>query len=87
MDLSFTIDLTSNPEVAYHHLQLITQPRQFNTGGSGFVAGGSGLFGHVAYVNDAAADLFGHGALLLGSGSDLLVHRLDVGHRAGDVFQ
>ena len=73
--------------MAHHFLQLIAQPCQFNTGRCGLVAGGGGLFGHVAHVDDAAADLFGHGALLFGGGGDLLVHRLDVGHRAGDVFQ
>src|SRR5437870_617132 len=77
----------SNPETADHHLQLIAQPRQFNARCSGFIAGGGGLFGHIAYVDDAAADLFGHGALLLGGSGDLLVHRLDVGHRASDVSQ
>ena len=79
--------MRSNPEVTHHLLQLTTQPRQFNAGRRGFIAGGGGLFGHVAHVDDAAADLFGHGALLFGGRGDLLVHRLDVGHRAGDVFQ
>lgn len=47
-------------EVTDQHLQLIAQPGKFDAGRSGFFAGGSSLLGHVAHINDAAADLFGH---------------------------
>ena len=77
----------SNPEMTHHHLQLIPQSRQFNAGLGGLIARRSRLLRHIAHVDDAAADLLGHGALLFGRRGDLLVHRLDVGHRAGDALQ
>ncbi|MNL12156.1 hypothetical protein D3C87_1330180 [compost metagenome] len=87
MDLSVSADRASNAEVTHHLLQLIPQPRQFDTGRRCLVAGRSGLFRHVAHVDDAAADLFGHGALLFGGSGDLLVHRLNRRDGAGDAFQ
>ncbi len=76
-----------NPEMADHLLQLAAQTCQFHTRFGRLVTGGGGLFRHVPYVHHAAVDLFRHGALLLGSGGDLLVHRLDRRHGAGDVLQ
>ncbi len=45
------------------------------------------MLGHIADVNDAAADFLSYGTLLLGCGSDLLVHCLNVGDRLGNTAQ
>jgi RsmE family RNA methyltransferase len=77
----------SDLEATYQALQVNPQARQLGTGSRSFFAGRRGLFGNVPHVEHAAVDLFGHGALLLGGGGDLLVHRLDRRDGTGDVLQ
>ncbi|MND78009.1 hypothetical protein D3C80_697130 [compost metagenome] len=63
------------------------QPRQLNAGRCRLFTRRRRLIRHIPHIQHAAVDLLRHGALLFGSRGDLLVHRLDRRHRAGDAFQ
>ena len=70
--------------MADHRLQLPAQARQPDAGRSGFFAGRSGLLGHIAHVDDAAADFFSNRALLFSGVNLLTAWRLKVS--AGAVY-
>ena len=66
---------------------MTSQSRQFDTRGCRFLAGRCRLFGDITYVQYAAGNFLGDGALLLSCGRDLLVHALDGRDGERDVFQ
>ncbi len=67
----------SKAEVPHHPLQLRPQLRQLDARRGVALHTQCRLIGTRADAGDATIDLFGHRALLLGGGGDLLVHLLD----------